>query len=392
MHRTGNSQPPIPDRPSAGRWRPGRRGRSIVLAAALALVASACGGDELGASLELADLSRCPNPLVIQTDWFPEPEHGALYNLTGGQGRIDPSTGRFQGPLAADPDITLQIRAGGPFLGEQTALDVMADDPGVLLGFVSTDEAIASYNRHPTTAVVAPLDINPQILMWDPATYEIENWTDVEDTGATINHFAGASFVDFLVAAELVDADQLEPDYDGSPDRFIASEGALIQQGFITREPYLYERVFVDWGRPVGSLLIHDSGYEVYQGPLAVLDENLDEATRACLAAFVPLVQQSIVDFQQDPTVTNDLILGVVADLDTYWQLTPDGAANTVVEMGSREIVGNGGNGAIGDFDLDRVQGVIAVTAERMTDVNVPAGLEATDLVTNEFIDPDIGL
>jgi hypothetical protein len=364
----------------------------MVVAAALAAVASACGGDELGSSLALADLGRCPDPLVIQTDWFPEPEHGALFALVDGEGRVEPDTGRFRGPLAADPAITVEIRAGGPFLGERSALEAMVDDDDIFLADVDTDEAIANHRRSPTTAVVAPLDIDPQIIMWDPDTYQIEAWADVAETGATISHFAGAAYAEYLVAIGLVEADQLDPSYDGSPDRFIRSQGQLIQQGLATQEPYNYENVFVDWGRPVGALLVHDAGYEPYEGPLAILDERLDDDARACLAAFVPLVQRSIVAFQRDPAATNELILDVVADLDSFWRLTPDGAANTVVEMGSRGIVGNGGNNTIGDFDLDRVDGVIAATAERVTSIPVPEGLTAQDLVTNEFIDPSVGL
>ena len=34
------------------------------------------------ASHSIAGLAECPNPIVFQTDWFPEPEHGALYNLS----------------------------------------------------------------------------------------------------------------------------------------------------------------------------------------------------------------------------------------------------------------------------------------------------------------------
>ena len=50
---------------------------------------------------DLAGLAECPNPLVFQTDWFPEPEHGALYNLTAGEGSIDAESGRFSGPPSA---------------------------------------------------------------------------------------------------------------------------------------------------------------------------------------------------------------------------------------------------------------------------------------------------
>ncbi len=385
------------------------RRRWARLAAALltlAMVAAACGSDseeadagettdaESDSDSESAEgsLSDCPNPMVIQTDWFPEPEHGALYNLTAGEGTVDAETGRFTGPLAADPSIELEIRAGGPFIGFQPTVSLMATDDDIFLGYVNTDEAINNYGDFPTTAVVAPLDINPQIIMWDPETYDIESWDDVQETGAVINHFAGASYTEFLAGSGLVDEAQLDPSYDGSPTRFIGEGGSIIQQGFATQEPFNYENVFTEWGKPVEFLLIHDSGFELYQGPLAILDDKLDDAARSCLSAFVPVFQQSIVDFQQDPDLTNATILQAVVDLDAGWELTEDSVANTVVEMGSLDIVGNGPNQTIGDFDLDRVTEVITLTEEQIPSVAVPEGLTAEDLVTNEFIDESIGL
>ncbi len=395
------------DKRARNRWSRSRWSltRLFGVVLALAMVAAACGSDddstEAGSDGESteeseeamaeADLSACPNPMVFQTDWFPEPEHGALYNLTGGEGSIDPESGRFTGPLAADPSIEVEIRAGGPFIGFQPTVSLMATDDDIFMGYVNTDEAIANYAEFPTTAVVAPLDINPQIIMWDPETYDIASWDDVKDTGAVINHFGGASYTEYLEGSGLVDADQLDPSYDGAPTRFIGEGGAIIQQGFATQEPYNYEFVFEEWGKPVESLLIHDSGYELYQGPLAILDSKLDDDARSCLAAFVPIFQQSIVDFQQDPIATNATILQAVVDLDTFWQLSEDSVANTVIEMGALEIVNNGPDQTIGNFDMDRVNEVIKITDEQVPSISVPEGLTAEDLVTNEFIDSDIG-
>jgi hypothetical protein len=348
----------------------------------------AMADDEMAAG----SLSDCPNPMVFQTDWFPEPEHGALYNLTAGQGSIDPESGRFTGPLAADPSISVEIRAGGPFIGFQPTVSLMATDSDIFMGYVNTDEAIANYDSFPTTAVVAPLDINPQIIMWDPETYDIGSWDDVRGTDAVINHFAGASYTEFLIGSGLVAESQLDGSYDGSPTRFIGEGGAIIQQGFATQEPYNYENVFAEWGKPVESLLIHDSGYELYQGPLAILDEKLDDTAKSCLTAFVPIFQQSIVDFQTDPTATNAAILQAVIDLDSFWQLSEASVANTVLEMGRLNIVGNGPNQTIGDFNLDRVNEVIKITEDQVPSIQVPEGLTAEDLVTNEFIDESIGL
>ena len=387
--------------------------RLLAAMLALAMVAAACGGDgaddaEAGETSEAteteesaeegesamaeADLGACPSPMVFQTDWFPEPEHGALYNLTAGEGSVDAESGRFTGPLAADPSIEVEIRAGGPFIGFQPTVALMATDDDIFMGYVNTDEAIANYAEFPTTAVVAPLDINPQIIMWDPETYDIGSWDDVRGTEAVINHFAGASYTEYLVGSGLVGEDQLDGSYDGAPTRFIGEAGAIIQQGFATQEPFNYENVFEEWGRPVESLLIHDSGYELYQGPLAILDSKLDADAQACLAAFVPIFQQSIVDFQTDPSATNAAILQAVVDLDTFWQLSDASVANTVVEMGSLDIVGNGPDQTIGNFDLDRVDEVIQITADEVPSIEVPEGLTAEDLVTNDYIDSDIGL
>ncbi|MEZ5229412.1 MAG: hypothetical protein R2710_22960 [Acidimicrobiales bacterium] len=137
----------------------------------------------------------------------------------------------------------------------------MATDPDILLGYVNTDEAINNYADFPTTAVFAPLDINPQIIMFDPETYPISSWDEVKGTGAVIAHFGGATYTEYLVSAGIVDAGQLDGSYDGAPTRFIAEGGALMQQGFATQEPYNYENVFFyRVGKPVDFLLIHDAG------------------------------------------------------------------------------------------------------------------------------------
>ena len=47
------------------------------------------GGSDAGAAV---DLSACPNPLVIQTDWFPEAEHGGLYQMVGEGYSVDTGT------------------------------------------------------------------------------------------------------------------------------------------------------------------------------------------------------------------------------------------------------------------------------------------------------------
>lgn len=378
----------------------------IALLSVFTLLAAACGdddSDDAGSGDDDADmtdgddmaeggLSACPNPIVIQTDWFPEPEHGALYNLTGGEGSVDSESGRFTGPYTGDPSIEIEIRAGGPYLGDQDTVSVLATDSDIFLGYVNTDEAIARYDDFPTTAVFAPFDINPQVLMWDPDTYDIETWEDVGETGAVINVFGGQYYVDWLIGSGLIDESQVDTSYDGSPARFIAEGGSLIQQGFGTQEPYNYENIFTEWGKPVDQLLIHDSGYEAYQGAVAILQSNLDDDARSCLDHLVPALQQSAIDYAADPAATNAAILQAVIDLDSFWVLDEAGISTAHGLMhGDLGIVGNGIDDTLGNFDLERVQGVIDLISENVPTIDV-GEVTPEDIVTNDFIDESLGL
>jgi hypothetical protein len=334
-------------------------------------------------------LSQCPNPLVLQTDWFPEPEHGALYQLTGGEGSIDPETGRFQGPLAADPSVTIEIRAGGPYIGFQSATALIYSEDDIFLGYTTTDEQIGNFADTPVLGLVAPLEKNPQILMWDPETYSFESFSDIGESGAVVNVFPGGFYIDYLVGTGQISADQFDGSYDGSPTRFIAEQGAIVQQGFATNEPWSYEHIFTDWGKPVDFLMVHDSGFEVYSQQLGIRPDKLDDDARACLTAFVPLVQQAAVDFANDPGPVNAAILQAVVDLNSFWVLDPEGVADAVQKMDELGIASNGPDDTVGNYDLSRIQKVIDAVRDlpsfKVTTVT------AEDLVTNEFIDPSIG-
>lgn len=342
--------------------------------------------EEEAASVDLTGV--CPNPLVLQTDWFPSPEHGYAYGLIGEAGNLDAETGVFSGPLL-DTGIDLEIRAGGPYLGYQPGTSTMYLDDGIHLAYVSTDEAVAAAaDGRPTVAVVAPLEINPQILMWDPDVYSFESFDDIGESGATVLYFAGATYVDYMVQAGILTAEQVDPSYDGAPARFVAEEGAVVQQGFATSEPYFYENELGEWMKPVDYLLVHDAGYEVYSQPLVVREDAVDELRR-CLDAVVPIFQQSVVDHWSDAAATSQLILDVVEELDSFWVLYPgqmDYSVSTALELG---VVGNGPDDVVGNFDDDRMAEVVELLKSVLDDV--PADLGAETLYTNEFIDPGIG-
>jgi len=342
----------------------------------------------------LADV--CPDTIVIQTDWFPESEHGALYQMVGENPTIDADKKIVSGPLVAsggvDTGVKIEIRTGGPAIGFQQVISQMKQDPSILLGYVATGEAIENYNDIPSKAIVAPLDIDPQIIMWDPATYpDAKTIADLKPLGVTIRYFQTGSYMNYLVSSGQVDSSQLDGSYDGSPAVFVAEGGKIAQQGFASAEPYTYEHLIPEWGKPVTYQLINDAGWNGYAAPLTVLQDNFD-ANKDCFAKLVPIVQQAQVDFITNPDKTNELIVEAVAKYKDFWVYSDDLAAYSVDAMLKNKLVGNGPNNTLGDFDLSRVQDFIPKALDVFAAKNPPANLKPEDIVTNEFIDTSIGL
>jgi hypothetical protein len=356
---------------------------------------TAGGSDTTAAGEEgmAVDLSAdCPSPLVIQTDWFPEAEHGALYEMVGEGYTVDVGNKVVRGPLVAggqETGIEIEVRTGGPAIGFAEPRVQMYSDDSIHLGYSSTDAQALSWEEAPLISVIAPLEINPQIIMWDPDTYpDIETIADLGEAGVTVNVFAGGGFSEVFVAQGIWSADQVDPSYDGSPARFIA-EGDIAQQGFASAEPYNYEFVFEEYGKAPAYQLLHDAGYEAYSQTLAVKPDDL-ETLRPCLEKFVPIVQQAAIDFVNDPDRANAIIIDAVDQYDDFWvydQGLADYSVETQLELG---LVGNGPDDTLGNMEEDRIQGVL--DAIREANMNIPDDLTAAEMFTNEFIDESIGL
>ena len=137
-------------------------------------------------------------------------------------------------------------------------------------------------------------------------------------------------------------------------------------------------------------------GYDVYQSSLAIRAGDL-EKLRPCLEKIVPMLQQSQIDYFNDPAALNVRLDEIVKELDSFWTSSIPGHDNATVAM--REIglvTDSGGDDSYhGDFDLDRTQAFI----EKMLPIYEAQGLDSFDpdmvpgdMVTNEFLDPSISL
>ena len=381
--------------------------RTLAAAGALATIAALAGwstgadaedAPSTSAEIGAIDLSAvCPATITIQTDWNPESEHGAQYKLLGEDYTMDADLKAVSGPLFASGEYTgvdVEIRSGGPAIGFQTVAAQMYQDTDITLGYAGTDGQVQQSADLPVKAVMAPLEINPQMIMWDPETYpEVETIADLGETDAFVRYFGGAAYMEYLISSGQLSLEQVDGGYDGTPANFVAAQGADAQQGFASAEPYVYENEVSDWGKPVAFQLIHDAGWEAYAGAMSVRSAEFEELT-PCLEELVPVMQQAAVDYYADPADTNAMILELVEAYDTGWVYTEGVADFSVQQQLDLGLVSNGDNDTLGDFDLDRVQGILDTMSPIADALGTPAadGLTVDDLVTNEFIDDSIGL
>lgn len=383
-------------------------------ALALALVAAACGGDDSDegasattgaeggattttaaagggdAATSLADV--CPSPIVFQTDWHAEAEHGGLYQMLGDDYEADTNNSKVVGPLMAgdvDTGVQIEIREGGPAIGFEQVSATMYKDESVHLGYVSTSEAVQQAEQLPTIGVVAPLEKNPQIIMWDPATYpDVNTIADLGQRGILVRHFADATYIAYFVATGVLQESQLDDSYDGTPAVFVSEGGKIAQQGFASAEPYIYLNDVPEWGKPVKYQLVHDAGYQTYSQTLAVRAGELEELS-PCLEKLVPIVQQAQADFIADPSRSIEIILDLTETYDDGWVYTEGVAEFSVEQQAKLGLVGNGPDDTIGNFDEARVQAVID-QLKPLEGFEAAANVTPEDVMTNEFIDESI--
>jgi hypothetical protein len=391
----------------------GRRLLPALVAVLLLLVAACSGGGGGGTGQQAAgtggngdprDLRGvCPSPIVVQTSWDPTAESfGALYALLGSNPNIDAKGKRVTAPLMAqgkDTGVKLELRAGGPAIGFEKATAQLYADRDIHLAVPNaTDEVIQLSQSQPSLAVLALVDIDPQLILWDPKTHP--NWKTIADGGkrdAKVLYFGGDTYMEYLVGSGILKKSQVDGSFDGSPARFVAEKGEVAQSGYATSDPYVLQTI-PEWGKPVKFQLVHDTGYPNYGSLLSIRARDKDRLA-PCLKKLVPIVQQSQVDVHSKPDVQDRLITLTLQIADAYNSKNPytkDSAKFALKQEQQLGLTGNGtpSDGVIGNFNTERVQKLIAIVGPIFAAQRKPIkeGLKPEDVATNEFIDPKIGL
>ena len=376
---------------------------AVLLALSLGVVAAACGDDDEdtttteaagGSDTTAAEGGSdttaaaggenvCPENLVIQTDWFPELEHGGTYQLIGPDGTADKDTISYSGPVQEQYKVggleTITIKTiSFDKANSSQLLDGDADMAYIGFGDVIKDSAAIDM-----VVVMKTLDKDPQMVMWDPTQYDIQEPADIAETGAKVLHFPGAAYIDYMIANGIMTEDQDDPSYDGSDAKWVAEGGSVIQQGFASNEVYKYENE-IAWkdGAPadVSFFTVGEMGFDNYPASLTMLKSRAEELD-ACLTLLIPKMAQAWVDFFNDPKPITDAMIEINVAHDGFWGLSPEINEAGLAVVEEKEIAANSSDGTYCSIDPDRAQGIYD-TVKAVYDAQ---GVEITDDVTSIY-------
>ena len=198
----------------------------------ICLVLSGCGKQRASNGL---------TPVRLQTDWYPQPEHGGFYDA------------QIRG-YYKDEGLDVTILPGGPYVN--TSQQVSSGTVQFAMG--SSDNTLESIgNGVPLVAVAATMQHDPQAIMVHQDS-PVHSFQDLDGHAVAIRLGASTWFEYLVKRYQLRNVREIPATY--SVANFL-QDHAYIQQIFITSEPFFARQA----GAPVRTLLISQAGYDPYR-------------------------------------------------------------------------------------------------------------------------------
>lgn len=268
------------------------------------LILSGCGpsstpSTSVGTNSENGSLdkSATSSPVAIQLNWYPETEHGGVFQAEADGGY------RAAG-------LEVDIRPGGRSapVAQELALG------RVQFGFANADDVVV-YRRQglDVVAVLAAMQDNPRCIL----VQEKSGVASLNDlAGLTLQCQAGRPYLEFMRSKGLLDKVKEVP-YFGSVAPLVADPKIAIQ-GYSCAEPLLAEQQ----GVKVRVLMVSELGWNPYSSVLITTGKLIKEQPQL-VEAFVKATQAGWESYFKDPTKGNKDILsandhGMTADVLKY--------------------------------------------------------------------------
>lgn len=304
-----------------------------------------------------APASRPLRKVSLQTDWFPQAEHGGFYQAL--------ARGFYR-----EAGLSVEIRPGGN--GASIKLPVAKGDADFGM-YRSDDVMVAASRGMPLVIVAATLQHDPQALLVHDDS-PVKTFKDL--AGRTVTAPISMTWIPFIQKKYGIKFDLKPTNY--ALGGFLADPTA-IQQCLVTNEPFFA----LQHGVRVRTLALADSGYDVYHTLFCRRD--LVRTDPAVVGAFVAASIRGWRDYLTgDPAPAHELIRKRNS------QMTPEQLAFSRSELILRQLVsGDPSRGEdIGQISLTRLSEQIDVLLDlKLLDAPLAVG----EVATREFL-PSIRL
>ncbi len=217
-------------------------------------------------------------PVTLQTDWYPQPEHGGFYEAL------------LKGYYKQE-GLDVTIEPGGPMIiGDQQVASGAAT-----FAMGASDQLLVSVSHGlPLVAVAATMQRDPQCLIVH-ADSPVHSFADLNGHAVAVK--PGSIWFQFLVKKYKLDnVREIPATY--SIANFVA-DPSYIQQAFVTSEPYFARKA----GAEVRMLTVSDAGYtpyRVYYTSQSFVKEHPD-----IVAKFVRASTRGWRDYIADPSLAD---------------------------------------------------------------------------------------
>ncbi|MGI9473812.1 MAG: ABC transporter substrate-binding protein [Rubripirellula sp.] len=260
---------------------------------------------------------------AIQLNWYPESEHGGVY-----QAEAD---GTY-----LEAGLEVDIRPGG----RATPVSPELELGRVQFAFANADDVVV-YRRQgmDIVAVLAALQDNPRCIL-----VREDSGVDSFETlsGMTLQRQVGSPYLEFMRRRGILDQVQEVP-YHGSVSSLVGDPKIAIQ-AYCFAEPLLAEQQ----GVKVRKLMVSDLGWNPYSSVLVTTGKLIREEPEL-VRRFVQATQKGWQHYMSDPSAGNAAILqanrhGMTAEALTFGS----------EEMRALAVVEGMSNDSIGQMTLQR--------------------------------------
>jgi hypothetical protein len=160
---------------------------------------------------------------------------------------------------------------------------------------------------------------------------------------------------------------------------------------------YTLEHLTPTWDKSVGYVYLANLGFQFYQSAVSVATNKLSSLT-PCLKKLVPIMQHALVDYVRNPNEVNNLLTAFNAKgLGAAFWHTPTNLnrAAAKVMLSGHLVADTPGTKSVGGFEMGVIYNLITsllpiFKSEGITSFN--PSVRSSDVATNQFIDPAIGL